>query len=49
MRFLLEIASETIGSEYLQGAEQHEMPQLLAEIFFIHRFVFRQGIYILAY
>ena len=42
VRFLLEIATETIGTQHLQGAEQYEVTQLTAEIALIHRHVFAQ-------
>ena len=40
VRFLFEIATETIGSQHLQGAEKHEVAQLTEEIGSIYRLVF---------
>ena len=37
---LLEVAAVAVSAKHLQGAEQHEMPQLLEEIFFVDGLVF---------
>ena len=39
VRFLFEIATETVGSQHLQGAEQDEMAQLAEEIVAVYRLV----------
>lgn len=35
-----EIATETVSSQYLQGAEEHEMTQLVEEIITVYGFIF---------
>ena len=40
MWLLFEIATETVGSQYLQGAEEHEMTQLVEEIITVYGFIF---------
>ena len=47
MWLLFEIATETVGSQYLQGAEEYEVTQLAKEIITVYWFVFGEGIYIL--
>ena len=43
---LFEIATETVGSQYLQGAEEYEVTQLAKEIITVYWFVFGEGVYI---
>ena len=40
MWLLFEIATETVGSQYLQGAEEYEVTQLAKEIITVYWFVF---------
>ena len=42
MWLLFEIATETVGSQYLQGAEEYEVTQLAKEIITVYWFVFFQ-------
>ena len=42
VRLLLEITPEAVGTQHLQGAEEHEVTQLATEIALIHRHVFAQ-------
>ena len=46
MWLLFEIATETVGSQYLQGAEEYEVTQLAKEIITVYWFVFGEGVYI---
>ena len=42
--FLLEVAAETVGAEYLHGAKQHKVAEPGHETGFVHRLVFAQGV-----
>ena len=46
MWLLFEIATETVGSQYLQGADEYEVTQLAKEIITVYWFVFGEGVYI---
>ena len=43
MWLLFEIATETVGSQYLQGAEEYEVTKLAKEIITVYWFVFGDG------
>ena len=44
---LLEIAAETVGTQYLHGAEQHEVAELGHEVGLVHGLVLAQGVDVL--
>ena len=43
MRLFLKVASETVGAQYLQRAEQHKQAKAAAELIFIHLLELLQG------
>ena len=43
MRLFLEVASESVASQYLQCTEEYEMAQSVAEVYLVNRQVFLQG------
>ena len=47
VRFLLEVATETVCTKHLQRAEKHEVMQLRVEIVLIHRDILAQSVDIL--